>query len=317
MNSTEAFIEVRGLKRHFGKLKAVDGISFSFQSGDVFGFIGPNGAGKTTTLRILATLDDATEGDVLVNGVSARNYPDRLRRLVGFVPDSLPTHGDITVHEYIDFFARAYSVPGSQRNSVVESVEEFTKVTGFRDRLLKALSKGMKQRVSLARALVHDPAVLIMDEPAEGLDPRARVEFRELVSALAGMGKAILISSHILTELTEVCTGAVIIERGRLVTSGTLAEISLSSGSEQERRAFLMRSMDDPEILRKALLQMPLMEQVRVVGRDVHIEIKGGEDTASDLLAELIRNKHRIVEFRRVEDDLEDIFMRVTKGDLA
>jgi ABC-2 type transport system ATP-binding protein len=317
MNSTEAFIEIRGLKRYFGKLKAVDGISFSFQSGDVFGFIGPNGAGKTTTLRILATLDDATEGDVLVNGVSARNYPDRLRRLVGFVPDSLPTHGDITVHEYIDFFARAYSVPGSQRNSVVESVEEFTKVTGFRDRLLKALSKGMKQRVSLARALVHDPAVLIMDEPAEGLDPRARVEFRELVSALAGMGKAILISSHILTELTEVCTGAVIIERGRLVTSGTLAEISLSSGREQERRAFLMRSMDDPEILRKALLQMPLMEQVRVVGRDVHIEIKGGEDTASDLLAELIRNKHRIVEFRRVEDDLEDIFMRVTKGDLA
>ena len=205
-------VRIVNLKRYFGKTRAVDDISFEFTSGNVFGFVGPNGAGKTTTMRILATLDDPTEGNAYVNGVSLVDDPEKARRYVGFMPDTLPAHRDMTVHEYLDFFARAYDLRGAKRRTVVESIERFTNLEGIRDKFLLALSKGMKQRVSLARSIIHDPPVLILDEPAAGLDPRARVELRELLRVLADRGKAILISSHILTELAEICNGAVIIE---------------------------------------------------------------------------------------------------------
>src|SRR6266545_8004039 len=195
----EMKIEVVNLKKHFGPTHAVEDVSFAFSSGQVVGFVGPNGAGKTTTMRILATLDEPTAGDALIDGVSVVEEPERARHLVGYVPDSLPTHRDMSVHEYLDFFARAYGLKGLYRASVIESVEEFTGLTGLRDKMLVALSKGMKQRVSLARALLHDPEVLVMDEPAAGLDPRARIELRELLRVLSSQGKAILISSHILT----------------------------------------------------------------------------------------------------------------------
>src|SRR5262249_36471724 len=196
-------IEVVNLKKHFGVTRAVDDVSFAFSSGEVVGFVGPNGAGKTTTMRILATLDEPTAGDALIDGVSVVEEPERARHLIGYVPDSLPAHRDISVHEYLDFFARAYGLKGAHRAKVVESVEEFTNLAGIRDKMLNALSKGMKQRVSLARALLHDPPTLIMDEPAAGLDPRARIELRELIRALSSQGKAILISSHILTRSEE------------------------------------------------------------------------------------------------------------------
>jgi len=178
-------VEAHGLKRYFGSTRAVDGISFSFGSGDVFGFVGPNGAGKTTTLKILATLDEPSGGDVTVDGISVREYPEKIRMVMGFVPDALPANSDITVHEYLDFFGRAYGLKGDALRSSVAGVEEFTGLVGLKDRLVSKLSKGMKQRVSLGRALIHDPAVILMDEPASGLDPRARIEFRELVLALA------------------------------------------------------------------------------------------------------------------------------------
>ena len=201
------------------------GVSFSFGSGEIFGFIGPNGAGKTTTIEVLATLIEPTSGDAFVNGVSVSQDPEKVRRLVGYMPDSLSAHNDITVHEYIDFFARAYGVAAKERKKVIEAVESFTNLTKIKDKFLKALSKGMKQRVSLARALVCDPPVLILDEPAAGLDPRARVELRELLKVLSDQGKAILISSHILTELAEISTGAVIIEQGKLLRAGTIDDI--------------------------------------------------------------------------------------------
>ena len=164
-------VRIVNLKRYFGKTKAVDDISFEFSSGHIFGFVGPNGAGKTTTMRILATLDDPTEGNAYVNGVSLVDDPEKARTYVGFMPDTLPAHRDMTVHEYLDFFARAYGLRGVKRRAVVDSVEQFTNLKGIRDKLLRALSKGMKQRVSLARAIVHDPPVLVLDEPAAGLDP--------------------------------------------------------------------------------------------------------------------------------------------------
>src|SRR5919197_3260953 len=234
-------IEVANLKKHFGATRAVDDVSFTFHSGQVVGFVGPNGAGKSTTMRILATLDEPTAGDALIDGVSVVEEPEKGHRLVGYVPDTLPEHRDISVHEYLDFFARAYGIRSPRRQRVVEEIEEFTNLVGIREKHINALSKGMKNRVSVARALVHDPPVLVMDEPAAGLDPRARIELRELLRVLAGQGKAILISSHILTELSEICNGAVIIERGRILRAGTMEQILTSDVS---RRTVVIRLLD-------------------------------------------------------------------------
>lgn len=304
-------VKIESLRRHFGNTKAVDGITFTFSSGHVFGFVGPNGAGKTTTMRILATLDDPTDGDATIDGCSVVDDPEAARRLVGFMPDSLPTHRDMTVHEYLDFFARAYGLRSPGRNSVIERVQEFTNLTGIRQKLLRALSKGMKQRVSLARAMLHDPPVLVLDEPAAGLDPRARIELRELLKILAQQGKAILISSHILTELAEICNGAVIIEQGRILREGLLEEIV---AAETVVRTVVMRSHAPVADLHRELLQTPLVHEARVVGAVVEADINGGDDACGELLYQLVTKGYRIVEFHQKQLDLEDVFMTVTKG---
>lgn len=307
-------IEIDNLKKHFGKTKAVDGISFSFESGDVFGFVGPNGAGKTTTLRILATLDEVTDGDARVDGKSITQYPETVRRFVGFVPDALPSHRDITVHEYLDVFARAYGLDGSNRKRAVEGVEEFTKLTSFRHKTLNQLSKGMKQRVSFGRALVHDPSVLIMDEPAAGLDPRARIELRELVLALARQKKAILISSHILTELAEMCNGVVIIEKGKLLQSGTIEDVSKQN---TPFRTVAIRVLEKRHELFKDILQMPFVEAAREEAQEIFVEFKGDDAAGSQMLVELINRGYRIAEFRHMKKTLEEMFMSITRGEIA
>lgn len=304
-------VEVRQLKKDFGRTTAVDGISFGFESGDVFGFVGPNGAGKTTTMRILATLDEPTSGDVFLDGVSVVEEPEEARRLVGFVPDTLPTHHDITVHEYLDFFARAYGLAGGQRRRVIASVEEFTNLLPLRDKLLKALSKGMNQRVCLARALLHDPKVLILDEPAAGLDPRARIELRELIRVFSAQGKAVLMSSHILTELAEICNGAVIIERGRILRAGSLE--SILNGETKTVATLIIRPLGRIDELHRALLQMPNVVGVRNDDEEVAVEFAGDEEASCDLLADLLRHGHRIAEFRQQRANLEQVFMDLTK----
>ncbi len=306
-------VQVKNLRKEFGRTVAVDNISFAFDSGHVFGFVGPNGAGKTTTMRIIATIEEPTDGDVFLNGISIREQPELARKAVGYVPDTLPAHADITVHEYLDFYARAYGLRGAKRTQAVKAIEEFTNVSGIRDKHLKALSKGMKQRVSLGRALVYDPDVLILDEPAAGLDPRARVELRELLTLLAGRKKAILISSHILTELTEICNGVVIIERGKLLETGTIEEVLKKSAP---RRTVAIRLLDPQHTpaLRQELLQTPFVENPRDVGVEIHFELTSEETAASDILAHLIGKGFKVVEFRQTKADLEDIFMNVTKG---
>jgi ABC-2 type transport system ATP-binding protein len=306
-------VQVRNLRKQFGKTVAVDNISFAFDSGHVFGFVGPNGAGKTTTMRIIATIEEPTGGDVLLNGISVREQPELARKAVGYVPDTLPAHADITVHEYLDFYARAYGLRGAKRTESVAAIEEFTNVTGIRDKHLKALSKGMKQRVSLGRALVYDPDVLILDEPAAGLDPRARVELRELLALLAERKKAILISSHILTELTEICNGVVIIERGKVLETGTIEDVLKKSAPRRTVAVRLLNAAQLPE-LRKELLQTPFVENARETGGEIHFEISGEADAACEILAQLVSRRFRIVEFRQTKADLEDIFMSVTKG---
>lgn len=304
-------VEVRNLTKHFGSTRAVDDVSFSFASGQVVGFVGPNGAGKTTTMRILATLDEPTAGEALIDGVSVVEEPERARQLVGYVPDSLPTHRDISVHEYLDFFARAYGLKGAKRQQTVESIEEFTNLSGIRDKMLVALSKGMKQRVTLARALLHDPPVLIMDEPAAGLDPRARIELRELLRVLSGQGKAILISSHILTELAEICHGAIIIEQGRILMAGGIGDLLTDS---VPRRTVLIRVLDRQEELHRDLLQMPHIETARIAGHEVAAELSGTDEACSEVLAAIVAQGYRVAEFKQQRANLEEIFMNVTKG---
>jgi ABC-2 type transport system ATP-binding protein len=306
-------VQILALKKHYGRTRAVDGISFHFEGGQIFGFVGPNGAGKSTTMRILATLEEPTDGDCTIDGLSVTEEPEKTHRLVGYVPDQEPSHRDITVHDYLDFFARAYGVKNPKRDQMVQSIEEFTNLTGIRDKFLNALSKGMRNRVSLARALVHDPPVLIMDEPASGLDPRARIELRDLLRELAGQGKAILISSHILTELAEICTGAVIIERGKMLRAGTLEQIL---NQDSPHKTILVRTLDRAKELHQRLLELPNINNVKAGEKGIEVEFTGDDQAGAELLAALVKEGFPIIEYRPQRADLEDIFMNVTRGEV-
>jgi len=314
MNEAPVVIDVQELQRVFGATRALDGISFQVRAGEIIGFVGPNGAGKTTTMRILATLDEPTAGDALIGGASVVLDPEETRRITGYMPDALPEHNDITVHEYLDFFARAYRLRGSALRDEVQQVKEFTHLTPLEDKLLKQLSKGMKQRVSLARALVHDPQVLLMDEPAAGLDPRARIEFREQALALGALGKALLISSHILSELAELCTGVVIIDRGRIVCSGTREEITARM---RPHATVALRVLNDGLQAQRIARELPDVLAVRPAERALQVDIAGGDEACARVLAALCARGVQMAEFRQVQNSLEDIFMEVTRGGMA
>ena len=302
-------VELLHLTRVFQRgFKAVDDLSFSFASGEVVGFVGPNGAGKTTTMRMLATLDVPDSGDILLDGKSILDDPSIAHRAIGFMPDDLPDRADTTVDEYLDFFGRAYGLRGKTLADAINGVEDFTGLTSFRDKTLKQLSKGMKQRVSLARALVHDPQVIVMDEPANGLDPRARIELRELVRALAEQGKAILISSHILSELEEMCTTSVIIERGR----------RLSTDFKDETAWIRLKfNSDGGEGVLAKLLEMPAVKEAELSGSGFRVRIEAGDDAAERLANELFQKGLVPIHFASEAGRLEDVFMHVTKGSLA
>ncbi len=308
-------VTIKNLVRHFPKVKAVDDITFSFSSGEIFGFIGPNGAGKTTTIRVMASLDLPTSGDVWYDDISVVDYPEKVRKIMGYMPDSLPEHADIMVWEYLDFFARASGLKGQQRTRVLKEIEEFTKLGSLREKYLKELSKGMKQRVSLARALVHDPQVLIMDEPAAGLDPRARIELRELLRVLAKQGKAVLISSHILSELEDICHGAVIIETGKLLKSGLIEELIVDSATDGDIREIVIRFTPGTMPDEKFFLEQPQVVNVNFLGENaVEIGMDATEVESARLMAALIGKGCGVVEFRQQSIGLEKLFMSVTNG---
>ena len=302
-------VELLHLTRVFQRgFKAVDDLSFSFTSGEVVGFVGPNGAGKTTTMRMLATLDVPDSGDILIDGKSILDDPALAHRAVGFMPDDLPNRSDTTVDEYLDFFGRAYGLRGKELADAINGVEDFTGLVSFRDKTLHELSKGMKQRVSLARALVHDPQVIVMDEPANGLDPRARIELRELVKALAENGKAILISSHILSELEEMCTTSVIIERGR----------RLSTDFEDDTAWIRLRfAQKEGEDFLARLLEMPGVKEAEAAGNGFRARIASGDEAAAELATSLFSRGLVPIHFASEAGRLEDVFMHVTKGALA
>ena len=320
-------LEVKGLTRLFGNLVAVDEVSFKIEQGSIFGFIGPNGAGKTTAMRIVATLDPPTSGDATVEGYSVVDAPDQVRPLLGYMPDRYGTYDDTTVGEYLDFFARAYGLRGPTRTRRVEAVMEFSGLGPLRDRLTTSLSKGMQQRVAMGRSLLNDPKLLVLDEPADGLDPRARIELRELLQALAAQGKAILISSHILTELSELCDACAIIEKGRLLAAGPIAEIlsrtqaggAAGAPAGRELVVTLVGGADLAARLcacERALLEQPDVKSVAIAGARLKVRFLGEDDQAARLLAALVSSGIAICGFEVATADLEDAFLRVTQGRL-
>jgi ABC-2 type transport system ATP-binding protein len=326
-----SLLEVKGLRRDYGALRAVDDVSFELEAGTILGFIGPNGAGKSTTMRILATLDTPNAGQVTLDGHSLVDTPDKVRPLIGYMPDRYGTYDDVTVLEFLDFFARAYGLQGRERTKRVASVMEFTGLVPLQHKLTSALSKGMKQRVALGRTLLHDPKLLILDEPADGLDPRARIELRELLRALADQGKAVLISSHILTELAEICDTCAIIEQGRLLATGKVADIlAQAAGTAVAELTVRLFPGEEGEAVwaraERLLLEQPRVKQVAREGEAlrVRLENEGGaaagnwvDESAARLLAVLVGAGVPVCAFSHRERNLEDAFMHVTKGRVA
>ncbi|MDD3146074.1 MAG: ABC transporter ATP-binding protein [Candidatus Riflebacteria bacterium] len=306
-------LSVENLYKNFGSTHAVKGLTFSLGGGDITGFVGPNGAGKTTTLRILATIEDASSGKVEIDGLSIFSHPEAAREQIGFVPDSLPVHADMSVHEYLDFFARAYGITSNRRHSLIEDLEEFTNLVGIREKLIANLSKGMKQRVSIARALINDPQFLLMDEPAAGLDPRARIELRELLRVLSRQGKGILISSHILSELAEICNSALIIEQGMLLKFGSIEEVT---SHNQQARRLILKPLSDIEALSRFVLLEQWVENLVINGKLLECDYAGTDDEACELLQRIIAGGHRLIEFRFRQQNLESVFMNITRGEV-
>jgi ABC-2 type transport system ATP-binding protein len=308
-----AAVETISLRKTYGSLVAIDHLDLRVPAGTIYGLIGPNGAGKTTTFSVLSTLLAPSSGAAAVMGIDPVTDPGGVRRLLGYMPDFFGVYDDVKVVEYLDFFAAAYRVPPAKRKAIVSDLLELVDLSHKSESFVDSLSRGMKQRLGLARALVHDPQVLILDEPASGLDPRARVELRELMLELQRMGKTVLISSHILSELEEVCTYIGILEAGRLLVQGRPSEIALSG---QGGRSFRFR-LANPEQAEAALSVLARQADVDAATGDDGVctfLLSGDDEAAAAVLAELVGSGVLIAEFTETRTGLEELFMKVTKG---
>jgi ABC-2 type transport system ATP-binding protein len=308
-------VEVRHLRKEYGEFTAVKDLSISLEPGEIFGFIGPNGAGKTTTIKVLATLLEPTSGHAWVDGIDVMQNPEAVRSRIGYMPDAFGVYDDFKVWEYLDFFSAAYKVPKIDRPGLIDLVLELTNLTVKKDAYVESLSRGMKQRLCLARTLVHDPKLLLLDEPASGLDPRARIEIKELLKELRAMGKTIIISSHILPELADFCTSVGIIERGELIVAGPVEKIM---HEVLGCRVLEIRVPEDDRQRASAILRgLDHVRGVAVVSEDIRVDYEGTLDDQSQVLLALIQDGVRVQRFAEQDTDLEDIFLRVTKGLVA
>ncbi len=304
-------IELIDFGKDYGDFMAVQRLNVKIEAGEMFGFIGPNGAGKSTTIRFLATLLKASRGEGIVNGYSVTKDPLNVRRSVGYMPDSFGVYDGMKVWEFLDFFAVAYRIARSRRKQVIGDVLELLDLTHKRDDFVNSLSRGMKQRLCLAKTLVHDPPVLILDEPASGLDPRARLEVKALLKELRRMGKTILISSHILTELADCCTSIGIIERGQLLMHGPIADVYRRIRGNRMIEVKFVDKMDEGlSIIRSS----PHCRDVQVEDHQARVELETDDKGVAGLLNDLIRQGVQIRSFAEEEPTLEDVFMLVTKG---
>lgn len=305
-------LEVNNLWKVYGPLTAVKGVSFSLKPGDIFGFIGSNGAGKTTTIRMISTLLEPTSGTASINGSDIIQDPMGVRRQIGYMPDFFGLYDDVKVWEYLDFFATIYDVPARERNKVIDDVLALTDLSVKKDAFVQSLSRGMQQRLCLARCLVHDPALLLLDEPASGLDPRARAELKELILELGRMGKIIIVSSHILPELADFCNCVGIIERGEMLAFGPVNQIVRQL---HPTRVLTVSLVSDIVEARAMAADLPHVISANLNGEhEITVEFDGDHDQQADFLAALVRGNHRVIGFQEQQANLEDVFMKLTTG---
>ncbi|MGB8002322.1 MAG: ABC transporter ATP-binding protein [Anaerobacillus sp.] len=305
-------IDIVNLTKRYGAFTALDQMNLTIEKGTVFGVVGPNGAGKSTTFSILATLLAPTSGTAFINGVDVTQNPAKVRELIGYMPDFFGVYDTFKASEYLDFFGASYGIPAKEREALIPQLLELVNLSNKKDTYVDLLSRGMKQRLCLARCLIHDPEVLILDEPASGLDPRARVEMRDILKELKSMGKTILISSHILPELSEMCDALGVIENGKLVATGSVASI------QQQLRAnkvLIVSVRSNVDAALRFFDDHPLAVDVHQneVG-EIHFGFNGNEEEQTLLLKEALQEDLAILSFKEEQTDLEDIFMEITKG---
>lgn len=306
-------IEIKGLTKKYGQFTALDDLNLTLGEGTVFGFVGANGAGKSTTFLIVSTLLQPTSGDVLIDGVSVREKPAQIRKLIGYMPDFFGVYDHLKTDEYLDFYGASYGIPEEERKKLIPQLLELVNLSHKRYSYVDLLSRGMKQRLCLARCLIHDPKVLILDEPASGLDPRARIEMRDILKTLKGMGKTILISSHILPELAEMCDEIGVIDNGKLIAHGSVPEIQRKLQGEKTITVRLATNIDESIAFFE---EQPFVTSIEKLDREEGISFiyRGGEEEQIDMLKRAILNDLPIVSFMEHVTNLEDVFMEITKG---
>jgi ABC-2 type transport system ATP-binding protein len=309
-------IEFKNLGKSFKQRIAVNNLNFNIESGEIFGLVGPNGAGKTTTMRMLVTLLKPDHGEIFVGGYSIRNKPNEVRRQIGFMPDSFGVYGDMTVQEYLDFFGACYKIHPNQRAHLITDLLDLVDLGHRRNDMVDTLSTGLKQRLGLARVLIHDPGILVLDEPASGLDPRARVEIRELLLEVARLGKTILFSSHILADVGELCTRVGIIEDGKLVALGTLQQLSEHVMPHRQLHIGLLGREEEAQIMLQSVAGVSEVRAVNDTTTRVSLEVDfiGDDEAIHQLLANLLAQGFPVIHFSEETKNLEEVFMRTTKG---
>lgn len=305
-------LEVNNLVKTYGKFTAVNDLSFKIEKGSIFGFVGPNGAGKTTTMKIMAGLMRATRGSITIDGDDITKNPSLLKDKIGYMPDFFGVYDNLKVSEYMDFYAGAYYIPVSERAELIDNLLEIVNLTEKKEFYVDSLSRGMKQRLCLARSLIHDPEILILDEPASGLDPRARVEMKDVLKQLGSMGKTIIISSHILPELAEMCTEIGIIDRGVMQAQGTVLQIMRMLS---KKRIVSITPLSGMETLLNLLKESPNVSNIIENEDNVEISFDGEDNEVADLLTKIVKADVPVVAFKEKDGDLEEIFMQITGGE--
>jgi len=306
-------IRIKNFSKIYEGFRAVDNLNLEIEKGDVFGFIGPNGAGKTTTIRFLATLLKPTYGDATIDGMSVRSKPTDIKRLIGYMPDNFGVYHGMKVWEYLDFFAAAYGLKGQSRKKVIEDVLELLDLQSIRDDYVNGLSRGVKQRLCLAKTLLHNPPVLLLDEPASGLDPRARIYIKGILKELRNLGKTILISSHILSELEDCCTRVGIIEKGKLLAAGPVRKVLEMIRSTRRIQVILLEKVDRA---REIIEQQAQVREMEVSGQKIEFEFDGDDEAILEFHRKLLGDGFPVVWFQEVPLSLEEAFLRMTKGEI-
>ena len=304
-------IEIEGLRKVYDELVAVDELKLKIDDGEICGYVGPNGAGKTTTLKMLSTLIPPTDGSARVGGFDLLTEQVEIRKIMGFMPENMGFYEDMTVEEYMDFFGRVYRI--AQRPSVIRDLLDLVDLRGKRRSLISSLSRGMRQRLGIAKTLIHDPQVLLLDEPASGVDPRARIELRELLKELRKMGKTIFISSHILPDLEGICDSLAIIEQGKLIKHGSIEEILESAAQHNIVELEVMKQ--DLKKAERILHGIDCVAAIKVVGDDkLLVKFTGDRETCPRLVKALVGEGVRLISFHERETKLDDAFLKITKG---